>query len=71
MPPSLALGFQHPVCDSDVGCGATSFVSLAGCQGCCWEIGVAVVPGGSWKSGKGVSFPSNSSSVVSVCLADE
>lgn len=37
MPPSLALGFQHPVCDSDVGCGATSFVSLAGCQGCCWE----------------------------------
>lgn len=36
-----------------------------------WEIGVEVVPGGSWKSGKGVSFPSNSSSVVSVCLADE
>lgn len=37
VPPPLALGLQHPVCDSDVGYGATSFISLAGFQGHCWE----------------------------------
>lgn len=37
VPPPLDLGFQHPVCDSGVGRGAASVVSLAGFQGHCWE----------------------------------